>query len=85
VPIGSPTAAWDSQQLNPRIRPAKQSVAMMANAGSKSLNWVLLVAMAVALFMGCAKRNDAVRRANTKDAPQRVPAPKVAETKAIAE
>jgi hypothetical protein len=84
VPIGSPTAAWQTQELKPRIRPAKQSVAM-ANAGSISLNWVLLVAMAVALFMGCAKRNDAVRRANRKGTPQRVPAPKVAETKAIAE
>jgi len=41
--------------------------------------------MGVALFMGCAKWNDAVRRANRKDVPQRVPAPNVAETKAIAE
>ena len=57
----------------------------MANAGSISLSWVLLVAMGVALFMGCAKWNDAVRRAKLKDPPQHVPAPKVAETKAIAE
>jgi hypothetical protein len=56
---------------------------MMANAGSISLSWVLLVAMGVALFMGCAKWNDA-RRTKMKDAPQRVPAPNVAETKAIA-
>ena len=85
MPIGSPTAAWQSENLNALIRPEKQSVAMMANAGSISLNWVLLVAMGVALFMGCAKWNDAVRRANRKDVPQRVPAPNVAETKAIAE
>lgn len=57
----------------------------MANAGSISLSWVLLVAMGVALFMGCAKWNDAVRRAKLKDPPQHVPAPKVAEAKAIAE
>lgn len=57
----------------------------MVDVGSISLIWVLLVAMGVALFMGCAKRNDAIRRANMKDAPERVSAPSVAETKAIAE
>jgi hypothetical protein len=57
----------------------------MANTGSLSLNWALLVAIGVALFMGCAKRNAAISQTEMKHAAQGVPAPNIAETKAIAE
>jgi hypothetical protein len=42
----------------------------MANAGAITLNWVLLVAIAVSLFSGCAKLNDAISQAQKKDTAQ---------------
>ena len=56
----------------------------MAIAASKTLKWTVLAA-AVALIAGCAKKDDAISQADKKDLAQGVPAPSIAETKAIAE
>ena len=56
----------------------------MAIAASKVLNWAVLAA-AVALIGGCAKKDDAISQAEKKDLAQGAPAPSIAETKAIAE
>lgn len=57
----------------------------MAIAGAISLNWVLLLAIAVSLFSGCAKLNDAINQVQKKDMAQGARAPNVADTKAIAQ
>ena len=51
---------------------------------SKRLKWAVF-AVAVALIAGCEKKGDAISQAEKKDAAQGVPAPSIAETKAIAE
>ena len=56
----------------------------MAMAASKALKWVVIAA-AVALIAGCAKKDDAISQAEKKDVAQGVPGPSIAETKAIAE
>jgi len=57
----------------------------MATTASKSLKWALLATAAAALIAGCAKKDDAISQAEKKDVAQGVPAPSIAETKAIAE
>jgi hypothetical protein len=57
----------------------------MANAGAITLNWVLLVAIAVSLFSGCAKLNDAISQAQKKDMAKGARAPNIANTKATAQ
>ncbi|HEV8018277.1 MAG TPA: DUF1254 domain-containing protein [Steroidobacteraceae bacterium] len=56
----------------------------MRIAASKGLKWVVLAA-SVALIAGCAKQPDSVSQAEKKDEAKGVPAPSIAETKAIAE
>ncbi len=56
----------------------------MSIAASKALKWAALAA-AVVLIAGCAKKDDAISQAEKKDVAQGVPAPSIAETKAIAE
>ena len=51
---------------------------------SKRLKWAVF-AVAVALIAGCEKKGDAISQAEKKDVAQGVPAPSIAETKAIAE
>jgi len=55
----------------------------MASAASKALRWAVLAA-AAALITGCAKKDDAISQAEKKDMTQGVPAPSIADTKAIA-
>ena len=57
----------------------------MVAAVAKTLKWAVLAVTAVALIASCAKKNDAISQAEKKDAAQGVPAPSIAETKAIAE
>src|SRR5271163_3376213 len=56
----------------------------MASAASKALRWAVLAA-AAALITGCAKKDDAISQAEKKDMTQGVPAPSIADTKAIAQ
>jgi hypothetical protein len=56
----------------------------MSIAASKVLKWAVLTA-SVALIAGCAKQPDSVSQAEKKDEAKGVPAPSIAETKAIAE
>jgi hypothetical protein len=55
----------------------------MAIAASKALKWAVLAA-AAALITGCGKKDDAISQAEKKDVAQGVPAPSIADTKAIA-
>ncbi len=57
----------------------------MISAAFKTLRWAVFAAAAMTLLAGCAKKNDAISQAEKKDAAQGVPAPSIAETKAIAE
>ena len=52
---------------------------------SRHLKWPLLCAVAAALVAGCATKNDPIAQADKQDAAKGVPAPGIAETKAIAE
>src|SRR5579862_7060247 len=56
----------------------------MSIAASKALKWAVL-ATSVALIAGCAKQPDSVSQAERKDEAKGVPAPRIAETKALAE
>jgi len=56
----------------------------MSTATTKTLKWALF-AVAVTLIAGCAKKEDAISQAEKKDAAAGVPAPSIAETKAIAQ
>jgi hypothetical protein len=57
----------------------------MTSVASKILKCAVLVVSTVMLLAGCAKNNDAISQAEKKDVAQGVPAPSIAETKAIAE
>jgi hypothetical protein len=57
----------------------------MAFAGSKLLKSVVLVVAAALLITGCAKKDDTITQAETKDKATGIAAPSIAETKAIAE
>ena len=57
----------------------------MMSAASKALRWAVFAATAMTLFAGCAKKNDAISRAEKQDVAQGVPAPSITATKAIAE
>ena len=57
----------------------------MATTASKTLKAAVLAAAAAVLISGCTKKNDAISEADKKDVAQGVPAPSLAETKAIAE
>ena len=56
----------------------------MAIEASKALKCAVLAA-AAALLMGCAKKDDAINQAEKNDVAQGVPAPSIADTKAIAQ
>ena len=56
----------------------------MEMAASKRLKCAVF-AVAVTMLAGCGNKNDAISQAEKKDAAQGVPAPSIAETKAIAE
>ena len=56
----------------------------MEMATPKRLKWAFF-AIAVTLIAGCGNKNDSISQAQKKDAAQGVPAPSIAETKAIAE
>ena len=56
----------------------------MSIAALKALKWAVLAA-SVALIAGCAKQADSVSQAAKRDEAKGVPAPSIAETKAIAE
>jgi hypothetical protein len=57
----------------------------MANRKLSILSWALGGILAVTLLAGCGKQDDAITQAEKKDAAAGVPAPGIAETKAIAE
>jgi hypothetical protein len=57
----------------------------MAFAGSKFLKSVVLVVAAAVLITSCAKKDDTISQAETKDKATGIAAPSIAETKAIAE
>ena len=57
----------------------------MRTGFSGHLKWVLLCAVAAMLAAGCGKKDDAIAVAAKQDAVKGVPAPGIAETKAIAE
>jgi hypothetical protein len=52
---------------------------------ARHLRWIVLAAAAATLLAGCAKPADPVAQADKKDAAAGVPAPNLADTKAIAE
>ena len=52
---------------------------------SRTLRIVLVCAIGAALVAACGKPNDPVAQAEKKDVAKGVPAPSIAETKAIAE
>ena len=56
----------------------------MKTAAFKRLKWAVF-AVAVTLLAGCGKKNDSISQAEKKEVAQGVPAPSIAETKAIAE
>jgi hypothetical protein len=56
----------------------------MATVTSKRSNWAAF-AVAVTLLAACANKDDAIKQAEKKDAAQGVPAPSIADTKAIAQ
>jgi hypothetical protein len=56
----------------------------MTSATTKMLKWAVF-AVAVTMLAGCAKKDDAIGQAEKKDVAQGVPAPGIADTKAIAE
>jgi len=56
----------------------------MVTITSKTLNWAAF-AVAVTLLGACAKKDDAINQAEKKDVAQGVPAPSIADTKAIAQ
>jgi hypothetical protein len=51
----------------------------------RCLNWAAIVAVASMLITGCSKKEDPVAQAEKKDVAMGIPAPSIAETKAIAE
>jgi hypothetical protein len=57
----------------------------MRTSASKFLQWALLCAVAATLMAGCGKKDDPIAQAEKKDVAKGVPAPGIAETKAIAE
>ena len=58
---------------------------IMANRKLSILSWALGGIVAVTLLAGCGKQDDAITQAAKKDAAAGVPAPGIAEVKAIAE
>ena len=57
----------------------------MRTGSSGHLKWALFCAVAAALVAGCATKNDPIAQAGKQDVAKGVPAPGIAETKAIAE
>src|SRR5213075_1735483 len=57
----------------------------MRTAPSTFLNFLMLLFAATTLVAGCGKKEDSVAQAEKKDVAKGVPAPSIAETKAIAE
>ena len=57
----------------------------MTRAPSKTLKWAVFAITAGTLLAGCAKKNDAISQAEKKEVAQGVPAPSIADTKAIAQ
>jgi len=57
----------------------------MRTGASQFLKWALLCAVAATLIAGCGKKDDPTAQAKKEDAAKGVPAPSIAETKAIAE
>jgi len=57
----------------------------MQNAASRRLTWTVLIATALTLMAGCAKKQDTISQAEKTDAAKGVAAPSIEETKAIAE
>ena len=56
------------------------------NVGSpRYLKWTVLLLATATLFAGCGKKDDPIAQAEKKDVAKGVPAPSIAETKAIAE
>ena len=58
---------------------------MSTSRSTKSLKWAALVAAAAMLIVGCGKKDDPVAQAAKKEVAAGVPAPSIAEVKAIAE
>jgi hypothetical protein len=57
----------------------------MTASFSKNFKWFILAATAAILMAGCAKQADPIAQIDKKDAAAGVPAPSIADTKAIAE
>ncbi len=57
----------------------------MRTSARNCLKWALLCAVAATLMAGCGKKDDPIAQAEKKDVAKGVPAPGIAETKAIAE
>ncbi len=57
----------------------------MSPTASRCLRVALICAVGVTLIAGCGKKDDSVAQAEKKDVAKGVPAPSIAETKAIAE
>jgi hypothetical protein len=57
----------------------------MRTTPSRFLNFAILLIAATTLIAGCGKKDDSVAQAEKKDVAKGVPAPSIAETKAIAE
>jgi hypothetical protein len=61
------------------------SNAHMRNGFSRHLKWTLVCVVAATLVAGCGKKDDPIAQAEKQDVAKGVPAPGIAETKAIAE
>ncbi len=57
----------------------------MQNGASRRLTWTVLIATALTVMAGCAKKQDTISQAEKTDAAKGVAAPSIEETKAIAE
>jgi hypothetical protein len=83
--MGALARAWQRPKLDWHIRAANIGVLRMTSVASNGLKWAGIAAISMTLIAGCGKSNDPVAQADKRDVASGVPAPSIADTKAIAQ